>query len=379
MKRAGARTLFCTLSQNFSDWPPPASLHRAGLGPDEQREWERVFAEGRRLAAGGDCNAAQGAFEQALAIDDRYADLQFRAATCLRQLGRLTEAKQRFRLASDLDPCTRRVDHYFNEIIERVAGRRGLSWVIVSRTRAPGRSWATTSSRLRHPNLRRTAHRGGVSDAMREEGVPRADEQWRGTATSRDGARALIPGAAELRILELETRVFVCSRALASDARGRARILELQKQNGCREKKGVLRSGGGRRMTGRPAARSRSVRRACLRPGSRGSLERAGSFARTPGPTTLQYFPPLAFRALGAAACTAHRRARGEALDRGARGSRISPGRARVRLGLEGPSALALLGAALGECATGQLLGDGDHDWQAASGMQFRFPTWRHF
>lgn len=236
MRRVGARTLFATLSQNFSDWPPPASQHRDGLTPDEQREWERAFAEGRRLAAGGDCNAAQGAFGQALAIDDRYADLQFRAATCLRKLGRLAEANERFRLASDLDPVSHGAPTYFNEILERVAREEGGLFVDVDRLLADASGPALVGDDLftdfAHPNLR--AHQliaAAVSDALRQAGVPRSAEQWRDGYVD-PAPEQLYRDQPELRILELETRVFVCLLAPREQCAEEAqRLLALQPQN----------------------------------------------------------------------------------------------------------------------------------------------------
>ncbi len=236
MKRAGARTLFCTLSQNFSDWPPPASRHRGGLTPHEQREWERAFAAGRRLAAGGDCNAALGAFGQALAIDDRYADLQFRAATCLRGLGRLAEAKQRFRLASDLDPVSHGAPTYFNEIVRRVAREEGALFVDVDRVlddaSGPRLVGDDLFTDFAHPNLR--AHQliaAALSDALREAGLPRPAEQWRAGYVEPEPEQ-LYREQPELRSLELETRVFVCLLAPREPCVEEAqRLLALQPQN----------------------------------------------------------------------------------------------------------------------------------------------------
>jgi lysophospholipase L1-like esterase len=236
MKRVGARVLFCTLSQNFSDWPPPASRHRDGLGPDELREWERAFGEGRRLSAGADCNAALGAFERALAIDDRYAELQFRAATCLRSLGRLPEAKQRFRLASDLDPVSHGAPTHFNEILRRVAREEGGLFVDVDRlledASGPRLVGDDLFTDFAHPNLR--AHRliaAALSDALRAAGLPRPAEQWHDGYVESE-LQQLYRDEPELRIRELESRVFVCllapREACAEEAQ---QLLALQPQN----------------------------------------------------------------------------------------------------------------------------------------------------
>jgi tetratricopeptide (TPR) repeat protein len=236
MKRAGARTMFCTLSQNFSDWPPPASRHRDGLAPDELREWERAFGEGRRLAADGDCDAALGPFEQALAIDDRYADLQFRAATCLRSLGRLPEARQRFRLASDLDAVPHGAPTHLNEILRRVAGEEDGLFLDVDRLLDDASGAALVGNDLftdfAHPNLR--AHQliaAAVSATLREAGLPRPAEQWRNGYVEAD-LESLYREEPELRIRELESRVFVCLLAPRETCAQEAQqLLVLQPQN----------------------------------------------------------------------------------------------------------------------------------------------------
>ncbi|MGH7288519.1 MAG: GDSL-type esterase/lipase family protein, partial [Myxococcota bacterium] len=236
MRRVGARTLFCTLAQNFSDWPPPASRHRDGLTSDQLREWERAFGEGRRQAAGGDCNAALDAFAQALAIDDRYADLQFRAAACLRSLGRLAEAKQRFRLASDLDPVSHGAPTYFNEILRRVAREEDGLFLDVDRLLADASGPSLVGDDLftdfAHPNLR--AHQliaGALGDTLREAGLPRPAEQWRDGYVERD-LEQLYQEEPELGIRELESRVFVCLLAPREQCAQEAqRLLALQPQN----------------------------------------------------------------------------------------------------------------------------------------------------
>jgi len=100
MRGVGARVVLGTLSQNFGDWAPAASMHRDALDPERRRAWDAAVAEGDRLAAGGhDCTRALDSYHAALAIDDRYADLVYRIATCERRLGRFEEARTHYREA----------------------------------------------------------------------------------------------------------------------------------------------------------------------------------------------------------------------------------------------------------------------------------------
>ena len=85
---------------------------------------------------------------------------------------------------------------------------------------------------IAHPNLR--AHQliaTAVSDAMRDAGVPRPAEEWRDGYVETE-PEELYRDQPELRILELETRVFVCILAPRESCPDEAqRLLVLQPQN----------------------------------------------------------------------------------------------------------------------------------------------------
>jgi tetratricopeptide (TPR) repeat protein len=236
MRRAGARVLFATLSQNFSDWPPPASRQREDLTPAEAEAWQAAFADARARAAEADCAGAVAAFEQALAIDDRHAELQFRMASCLRQLGRLDEAWRRFRLASDLDPVSHGAPTYFNDIIRRVAREEEALFLdvdgLLQEASGPALVGDDLFTDFAHPNLR--AHQliaKALADTLREAGVPLPSERWR-EGYADPPPEQLYSEAPELRVLELESRVFVCLLApretCASEAQ---RLMALQPAN----------------------------------------------------------------------------------------------------------------------------------------------------
>src|SRR5262245_18413976 len=92
MRAVGARTMLLTLSQNFSDFAPVVSRHRAGLRPDEKAEWRRAVRMGDAFAP-RDCAAALDAWTRAEVLDGGFAALEYRMATCERELGRLDAAR----------------------------------------------------------------------------------------------------------------------------------------------------------------------------------------------------------------------------------------------------------------------------------------------
>jgi lysophospholipase L1-like esterase len=196
MEEAGSRVLFVSLVQNLSDWAPGASLHRSDISEDEQRRWRVYFAEGERLAdSEGDCDAALAAWSSALAIDDRHAGLHFRMATCQRSLGRLGEAREHFRLASDLDAVPLGAPGGLNEIARSVAHKHGIPFVDLdpvleeaSGERLVGDDLFTD---FVHPNIR--AHQliaARIAEALRDEGIPVPASEWREAGGGEGGQAA---------------------------------------------------------------------------------------------------------------------------------------------------------------------------------------------
>jgi tetratricopeptide (TPR) repeat protein len=235
MQAAGARTLFLTLSQNFSGWAPGASGHRDGLEPAELGRWEALYARGQREARRGDCRAAVGSYAEALAIDAQYAELHFRMARCRHELGELEEARRHYRLASDLDRVPHGAPTHFNDILRRVARAHGAPVVDIDAALARDSGDALVGDDLfldwLHPNLR--AHQlvaAAVAEAMRREGIPVGAGRWSSAAPSEPDPDALYAADPQLRLRESELRMFACLLALRDAcARAEARAL-LQRQ-----------------------------------------------------------------------------------------------------------------------------------------------------
>jgi len=214
MISVGARPILLTLSQNFSDWPPPLSTHRPDLDATELAAWERHVDDGHARLARDGCAAALPEFEQAAEIDAEYAELQFEIAGCLRELGRFEEARARYRLASDLDRVPQGAPTNFNTIIRRVAKSTGALLVDIDAVANDESGEHLVGDDLftdfAHPRLR--THQliaSAIADAMRRADFPIASAQWRQQYVDPDPEQMHRENP-QLRVLELQSRLFAC-------------------------------------------------------------------------------------------------------------------------------------------------------------------------
>lgn len=120
-REAGAHVLVGTVACNLRDCAPFASLHGSDLSPDQKARWEAWYDQGVDEMAAGRHAAAAEAFRRAAELDDGRADLHFRLATCLWELGNFVSARQQFALARDLDALRFRADTRINDIVRQAA------------------------------------------------------------------------------------------------------------------------------------------------------------------------------------------------------------------------------------------------------------------
>jgi len=119
--RAGASVILCTVASNLKDCPPFASLHRPDLTDADLKQWRQLYDEGAVQETLGNYETAIERYTAAARIDDTFADLDFRLATCFWNLGRFTDAKDRYVLAREHDTLRFRADDRINDIIRRTA------------------------------------------------------------------------------------------------------------------------------------------------------------------------------------------------------------------------------------------------------------------
>ena len=107
------------------DCPPFASAADPGLPPAQRETFEQSCAEGARAEEQGRWAEAVGRYEQAAALDPRFAELQFHWGACLLHLAHTNSAGEHLQLACDNDALPFRADSRINEIIREEARRMG--------------------------------------------------------------------------------------------------------------------------------------------------------------------------------------------------------------------------------------------------------------
>lgn len=129
-RAAGAQVIVATAATNLEDCAPFASAHRDGITQVEESEWSSLVQRGDQLEAAGSFSAALEMYRSAAKIDDEYAELEFRIARCLKNLGDVKSANQHFRQARDLDTLRFRADTRINDINRSVpAAYSGVAMV----------------------------------------------------------------------------------------------------------------------------------------------------------------------------------------------------------------------------------------------------------
>jgi tetratricopeptide (TPR) repeat protein len=127
--RAGVPVVLSTLAVNLRSCGPFASLHARTLPESDRARWDELYRQGVRLESEGRWAEAADALRKASEIDAGHAELAYRRARCDERLGRLDEAKRRFREARDLDTLRFRADARINAIVREVAAREAARGV----------------------------------------------------------------------------------------------------------------------------------------------------------------------------------------------------------------------------------------------------------
>jgi tetratricopeptide (TPR) repeat protein len=121
----GAKVILCTVAVNLLDFPPIESLHRPGLTSDAFSRWEAAYREGIAAEAKGDLTQAIEQYDRAAALDDHFAELQFRLARSRLAAGKTDAARKAFEAARDWDALQFRADARLNCVIHDQAQKNG--------------------------------------------------------------------------------------------------------------------------------------------------------------------------------------------------------------------------------------------------------------
>lgn len=117
----GAKVIVSTVATNLKDCAPFASMHRKNLTADELQRWSMLVKQGSDLEASNSVADALKTYQAAAAIDDEYAELEFRIARSFWKLADYKGAREHYVRARDLDTLRFRADSTINEINSAVA------------------------------------------------------------------------------------------------------------------------------------------------------------------------------------------------------------------------------------------------------------------
>ena len=120
-RKSGAQVIVSTVATNLKDCAPFASQHRADLSQADLQNWTALVRQASELENAGAYDQAMKVYLAALAVDDQYAELEFRIARSLWKMGNYPEARRHFERARDLDTLRFRADSRINEINRAVA------------------------------------------------------------------------------------------------------------------------------------------------------------------------------------------------------------------------------------------------------------------
>jgi len=123
-QHSGAAVIVSDVGANLRDCPPFGSLHREGLSNSDKGKWEEIYQEGVELEAEGSYAEAIERYLAAAAIDDTYAELQFRMGRCYWETGDYEKARLHYQLARQDDTLRFRADARINNIIRKTAEGR---------------------------------------------------------------------------------------------------------------------------------------------------------------------------------------------------------------------------------------------------------------
>ena len=104
-----AGIVYVTPVINIRDMSPFKSEHRNDLDPDALMRWQALYGDGRKRQQAGRLDDALRHYREALAIDDRYAELHFRIGQVLFEQRNYREAEAAFRRAVEEDVAPLRI------------------------------------------------------------------------------------------------------------------------------------------------------------------------------------------------------------------------------------------------------------------------------
>ncbi len=128
-RSVGADVILVTPASNLGSCSPFKSSHREGLDESQLRRWQMLVDRAAEARAAKRLDESLARLDEAVAIDDRYAELYYLRGRVLADLGRHAEAKGAFLRASDEDICPLRALGPMRQIVADVAAGRDVAIV----------------------------------------------------------------------------------------------------------------------------------------------------------------------------------------------------------------------------------------------------------
>ncbi len=197
-RSAGADIVFVTPAANLRESAPFKSQHTGGLDEAERLRSEELLATALDMIRGSAWSEALELLDEAIAIDPRFAELQYRRGRVLFALGRHEQAGVALRRARDEDVCPLRALSPMPEILAEVAREKGVTLVdfidLVERRvlaeqghRIPGQEYFLDHL---HPTIAgNRALAVALVQAMIEKGVVQPGDSWGDAAISAVASR----------------------------------------------------------------------------------------------------------------------------------------------------------------------------------------------
>ncbi|MFC1523367.1 tetratricopeptide repeat protein [Thermodesulfobacteriota bacterium] len=126
-RSAGSDIVLVNPAVNFKDMSPFKSEHSIEPQTEAGDQWQQLYRQGEQLTDEGNYQEALELFDQALALDDRHAELWYRKGRVLFLLERYAEAREAFSRARDEDICPLRILSPMQQAIIEIARREQVA------------------------------------------------------------------------------------------------------------------------------------------------------------------------------------------------------------------------------------------------------------
>ena len=124
-----AEVILVTPASNLMDCAPFKSEHRSDLQLPDSKRWQELYEQAKEAHAAGRMEDALRALDQAVTIDDRYADLHYLRGRVLVALEEYEDAKTALQRARDEDICPLRAPTEIRKLVLKVADEKDVSVV----------------------------------------------------------------------------------------------------------------------------------------------------------------------------------------------------------------------------------------------------------